>query len=87
MVKQIFVSVSNMIDYILDIRWYELPYKLLYIGMIICFGYCAALIVFCFPLAIIEAITKKKLNEKTENKIVKILSTCFSVTFLLMFFS
>ena len=85
--NEIFISIKNMVDYILDIRWYELPKNLLFIGVIIGIGYCAALIVIGFPCSIIEAIIKRKLNEGVVSKIITVVSVCFIIVFLLELFS
>jgi len=85
--KQIFSSVINMIDYIVDIRWYELPLNILYLGLIIGYGYCVALITIGFPCTIIEAILKKTINKEIENKIIKVASGFFSIAFLIGIFA
>ena len=79
-------GIKNAIGYILDIQWHELPYKLLYLSIPIVFGYCTALIVFCFPLSIVEAITKRKLKDEIESKVVTVLATIFSIIFFIALF-
>ena len=86
MIETILGSIINIAEYILDIRWYELPYKLLYLSIPILFGYCTAVIVFCFPLSLVEAITKKKLKDEIESKIVKVLAALFSIVFFVALF-
>ena len=85
--NEIFTSIKNMIDYILDIRWYELPKNLLFIGVIIGIGYCAALVVIGFPCSIIESVIKRKLNENFQSKVITVVAVCFIIVFLLELFS
>lgn len=62
----------NLLDYILDALYLlcVAPYKILYLIVFIGIFYCAALIVVGVPTSIWEAITKKKVKEDIEKKIV-----------------
>ena len=51
---------------------FEAPYQLLYLLVLVCFSYCAALILIGFPCSIWESITKKKVNEDIEKKVITV---------------
>lgn len=61
-----------MLDYFWDalsLLW-EAPYRILILGVFISFFYCAAMFIVTLPTSIWEAVTKKKVNEDIEKKII-----------------
>ncbi len=87
MAERFFKILTDIVYYILDIQWHEIPKNMLYAGLIGGAGYCAALILFCFPCSIWEFVAKKKVREGVEKKAVTTLSVCFSVIILLLLFA
>lgn len=77
MVKRIFVIIGDIINYIFEIKLFDVPYLVASLAIGALIGYCASLIVIGFPCSIFEAITKKKINDEVKNKIIKIVAICF----------
>ena len=63
---------KSMIDYIFDALFtlWEVPYKILILVVFIGVFYCAALFIVGIITSIWEAITKKKVNEDIEKKVI-----------------
>ncbi len=81
--ENVFNVVSNMLSFIFDIRLFDVPLYLFYIGISCMIGYCISMFLIGFPCSIWEAITKKKVNEEGREKIVFILTVCLSIAFIL----
>ena len=75
--------VVKMIDYILDIRVFDLPYHIAMVGVSVMVGYISALILIGFPVSVWEYLTKKKVPDEMERKITSIFALCLSITMLL----
>ena len=79
-------AVKNVLSYILDIRWHQIPTAALCLGVLIGMSYCAALIVIAFPTSIWEHFTKRKAREDIQGKIVTVVTACFSVVAIVILF-
>lgn len=88
MVQQIITSITNLITYIFDIRWHEIPLNLFNLAMLIAFSYMAGMILIGFPCAIWRGIAKKgNTPSEVEEKITKIVAGCIAVAALLVLFA
>lgn len=86
--QQILTSLRNLITYIFDIRWYEIPNNLLYLGVLIAFSYIVGTTLIGFPCAIWRAIAKKKnVISETEEKVTIVVTGCIAVVALLVLFA
>ena len=72
---------------ILGALFVDLPRAFLY--LLICGGmaYCVSLVLIGFPVSIWEAITKKKVNNEIENKIIRIVAICLFIVLFIALFS
>ena len=70
---------ADMLDYILDIRWYEIPYHIAIAAIAIAIAYCTAMFFVSYPVSVWEHFTKKKVNEEKEAKFIKLVSVLLSV--------
>ena len=59
------------------------PYQLLYILVLVCFSYCAALMLIGFPVTIWEHFAKKKVNEEIEKKVIKVATVIIIIAVIL----
>ena len=81
----IFVEIVTYIfDYLLNIKLFEVPSLLFYVFLIAVVGYCAALMIVGIPCSIFEKITKKKVREDIEKKIIVFVSICLSIAFVML---
>lgn len=71
-----------MLDYILDIRWHEVPYHIAMVAVMICVAYCVTMFLIGFPVSIWEHFTKKKVNAEKEAKIIKAVTVLFSAVMI-----
>lgn len=82
----IFEALKSLVQYIFDIRWYEIPKNILFLGLLIGMSYCAALIVISFPVSVWEHFAKKKARKDIESKVIAVVTACFSIGALLLLF-
>lgn len=75
----------DMLFYIFNIRIADIPLHIAYLGMIVCLGYCGALILIGLPCSIWEEITHKKVDHEKEKKIIFRVAICLDVILLLCF--
>ena len=75
--------ISDMFSCILEIKLVELPQLIALIGVSGMVGYCVSMFLVGFPCSVWEAITKKKINEDIQNKIICIFAICLSIAFIL----
>lgn len=61
-------ALGDMLDYILDIRLFDVPRIIAYVGVCFLVAYIAESILFGIPIAIWEAVTKKKLSFDKKEK-------------------
>lgn len=59
------------------------PYQLLYILVLVGFGYCVALTLIGFPVSIWEHFAKKKVNEEIEKKVIKVATVIIIIAVIL----
>lgn len=71
--------ISDILEYIFQIRIADIPLHLAYLGINIFVSYCIAMIIVGIPVSIYESITKKEIPHKHQEKIVKITSVCLIV--------
>ena len=83
MEKSIFEIISDMVFYIFDIKISEIPLHIAYVGVIALCSYCASSFLIGFSCSVWETITKKKVNEEIQSKIIHILAMCLSIMFSL----
>lgn len=83
-VSDIVHLIIDVIYRILDIRIIDIPLIIAYVGVIAMIGYIASLIIIGFPCTIIEAITKKKIPDEIQNKIIRIVAICLDVILAIM---
>lgn len=83
-VKSIIHWIISIIDRILNIRIVDIPLVIVYCGVTIMIGYIASLFIIGFPCTIIEAITKKKIPDEIEDKIIRIGTIIFSSVFAIL---
>lgn len=79
MIKRIIDIFGDILDYIFNIKLFDVPALIAYLAVSAGMGYCAALILIGFPCTIYESITKKKINDDIENKVIKIVAICFVI--------
>lgn len=82
MKREIFEIIGDMVKYIVNIRLIDLPDLIVDVGLSALVGYCAAMILIAFPVAVYETITKKNVNDEIEDKIIKIVAICFFIILL-----
>ena len=63
-------DLGKMIEYLVNIRIVDLPLIIAYVAIMGAAAYCASMIIIGFPVAIIEAILKRKLDTKKEKKVI-----------------
>lgn len=80
------IIVLESIFNILGALFVDLPKVFLYLLMCGGIAYCASLVLIGFPVSIWEEITKKKVNGKIENKIIRIVAICLFVVLIIAFF-
>lgn len=73
---------GDMLTYILNIRLFDLPRHIAYVGVIALFGYCGSLFIVGFVCAVLETITKKKV--KCEDSLTLVFAALFDLAMLLM---
>ena len=76
MIKRIIDILGTILDYILNIKLFDVPLMLAYLAVSAIVGYCASLILIGVPCSIYETITKKKVNN---DKIIMIVAICFII--------
>ena len=83
MVSDLFKICSDILNFIFDLRLVDVPLLIFYVGLCGMFGYCVSMIIIGFPCSVWEAVTKKKIPDEKQDKVIKILSICLFVIFLL----
>lgn len=73
----------DVFGYLLNIKLYQIPRHIAYLGISCGFGYCAALFVIGFPVSLWEHFTKKQVNKDKENKVITYTAISFSVLLIL----
>lgn len=79
--KSFFDILGEIIDYIFNIKLFDLPRLIVYLGVSAGIGYCLSLIVIGFPCSIYEEVTKKKIKAGLEDKLIRI-GTIFFISIL-----
>ena len=77
-----FRTLADMIAYICDIRWHEVPYHIAIVAVSAGVAYCASMVLIGFPVAIWESLSKKKVNAEKEAKVIKAVTILFAVLFI-----
>lgn len=80
----IFNAFASILDYVFNLRIADIPYFLFIIGISGGIGYCLSLIIIGFPCSIWEAITKKKISDEKQDKVIKIVAICLFTIILLL---
>ena len=78
--NDIFNIISEILDYILNLKLFDIPLHLLYAMMIIAMGHCIGMIIVGFPISIYEELAKKEIKNETKEKI----EWCVSVFFIII---
>lgn len=83
--KKVIKMDKNFFEIVMDIIFflYEAPYRILYLIVFIGLCYCVAMILVGFPCSIWEAITKKKIPNKIQDKIILAITICLVIVLLL----
>ena len=76
MIKRIIDILGNIVDYIFNIKLFDVPLLIAHLALSAVVAYCASLILIGFPCAIYESISKKKVNDE---KVIKIVAICFVI--------
>lgn len=84
MIENIFDIISRIFDYLLDLKIIDIPLHIAYFGVTIGLAYCVATIVVSFPCSLWEAITKKKLNDDKQDKVIHIFTVLFAIIMLMV---
>lgn len=79
MEKNFFGIIRDIVDYIFNIKVFDLPLLIAYLGVSAIVGYCASLILIGFPCSIYKSITKKEINDEIENKVIRIVAICLVI--------
>lgn len=84
-IKNAFYFIVDIFDYIFDLRITDIPRIIAYIGASALIGYCTSLILIGFPCSVWEALTKKKVNDEMQKKVIRIVAIILFVLLLLQF--
>lgn len=76
--------ISYIVDYILNIKLFEIPALLFYILAITTISYCCALILVGFPCTVLKEKLKASINEDVERKITIVVSVCLAIAFVML---
>lgn len=79
--ESIFTVLSDILEYLVNLRIVDIPRIIAYTGVLAVFSYCAAMIVVGFPVAIYKDLAKKEVNSEKEDKVIKYVAICFFVIF------
>lgn len=74
-----FEVIGDILDYIFNIPWTNLPYHIATVAVLILTAYGIAMFLIGFPVAVWEHFTKKKVNAEKEAKVIKTATIIFSV--------
>ena len=77
--KGIFEFVWDMLSYILSIELSQIPLHIAYVAIIGLVSYCGSMILISFPCSVYESITKKKINDDIQDKIIRIVAICLGI--------
>ena len=88
MVSVIFTSIKNLLEYIVDIRLFDIPTIMICLVALFAFSYIVGMILVGFPCVLWRAIRKKENSRsEAEEKVTFIVSACVAVVSLLMLFA
>ena len=80
MFQNLLEIVFKAIGYIFEIRLFDIPRLIFYVGVAALISYATAMIFIGFPITFYEHFSKKKVNSDKEDKVIKIVTiilTCF----------
>ena len=86
-IKNIFIIIGDIIEFIFDIKLFDVPLLLLYVLVIFGIGYFASEVLIGFPWTLVEEITKKKINHELQNKIIELATICFGIIIIFILFA
>ena len=75
--------IGKMIDYIFDIRVFDLLYHIAIIAVCGVSGYIVAMILIGLPVSLWEHFSKRKAPREKENKVIAIVAVCLAVAMFL----
>lgn len=83
MIDRCMNALRDMLYYILDIRLFDVPRCIAYLGICFLIAYIAESIIFGIPIAIWEAVTKKKLSFDKKEKFDFRITIIFGIALIL----
>lgn len=78
MEKNLFEKALDLIVFL-----FEAPYRILYLMVLGGFGYCGALMLVGVPVSIWKHVTKKKVREDIERKVIIVVAVCLTIAMFL----
>lgn len=73
----------DIIDNIINLRIIDIPIIIAYGGVTIGISYIVSFFVVGVSCSIIEALTKKKVPDEKQEKIIRIFTACLSIIFII----